>query len=253
MSLVEKSHKHGNTYRVSPVLTRTSEQTEPRSTEIQSTSSLKTSQLVDRKTGISLPKSEQLVDRDSVILIDSKCEDERSLSPEWSAAWIEFTSRLTEKARERADKVFQSLKTQFPSDPVDELANCPRNLERFGAPDGTPWHQISSPIGLMESSWPQLREFFRRCIADSQKSDQAQQRSEIERIRADEQRRREAEETRLQREAFFTTFPDEQGRREIIQKYLAGLPFNPEGMIGQGIAIGKWWEDNKVTIEKCKS
>jgi hypothetical protein len=25
---------------------------------------------------------------------------------------------------------------------------------------------------------------------------------------------------------------------------LGDLPFKPDGMIGQGIAIGKWWDEN---------
>ncbi len=159
-------------------------------------------------------------------------------------SWDQFTAQLTEKARERAERVFQSLRTQFPNDQVDELAECPRNLERFGAPDGTPWGQISSPIGLMESSWPQLREFFRKRESETQKANHARERIEADQIKGEEQERREAKESQQRREAFFATFPDEQGRREAIQKYLAGLPFNSEGMIGQGIAIGKWWDDH---------
>lgn len=167
----------------------------------------------------------------------------KSLSHDQPAAWTEFTSQLTEKARERAEKVFQSLRNQFPSDLVKELAECPRNLERFGAPDGTPWGQISSPIGLMESSWPQLREFFRKRVAETQKANHMRERIEAERIKAEEQDRREAEESERQREAFLVAFPDEQGRREVIQKYLAGFPFNPDGSIGQMIAVGKWWDE----------
>lgn len=245
LTLVEKSHKHGNTYRVDPALTMNGVLTESRSTEMQSTGGMEANQLVDRQMDTSSLKDSQLVDRDSVKLVDTKSEDRRSLSVDRPLAWADFVLQLTEKGRERAERVFQSLKTQFPDDPIDELAECPRNLERYGAPDGTPWARISSPIGLMESSWPQLRDFFRKCIAESKKANQAWQQVEADRVKAEENARQEAEESRRRREAFYLAHPDEQQRRGVIQRYLAGLPFNPDGQVGQGIAIGKWWDETR--------
>jgi hypothetical protein len=166
--------------------------------------------------------------------------------------WTQFTAQLTEKARERANRVFQSLKTQFPNDPVTEIAECPQNLKRFGAPDGTPWEKLSSPIGLMESSWPQLREYFRKRLGETAKLSNAREQLEADRKKAAEQDRIEAEEGQHRRDAFFAAFPDEQGRREVVHKYLVGLPFKPDSKIGQGIAIGKWWEQTQVESERAE-
>ena len=253
LSLVEKSHKRGNTYRVAPLLAASTEKTESRSTETHSTSLPISSQLVDRNSISSSPRNGQLVDRDSVILVDNKSLNIKSLSqadnPE---SWTQFTAQLTDKARERADRVFQSLKTQFPNDPVTEIAECPQNLKRFGAPDGTPWEKLSSPIGLMESSWPQLREYFRKRLSETAKSSNAREQLEADRKKAAEQDRMEAEESQHRRDAFFAAFPDEQGRREVVHKYLVGLPFKPDGKIGQGIAIGKWWEETQVESERAE-
>jgi hypothetical protein len=169
---------------------------------------------------------------------------ERNLSLlDTPTAWIEFTTQLTEKARERADRIFQSLKKQFPQDPLDEIAACPRNLERFGAPDGTPWSQINSPIGLMETSWPQLREFFRKRIAELENSEAARKQVQADRDHIEKQENLDAEFSKRKRKMFFEAFPDDIERQQVVRKYLAGLPFNPEGKIGQGIAIGKWWDE----------
>jgi hypothetical protein len=252
LSLVEKSHKRGNTYRVVPLLAASTEKTESRSTETHSTSLPISSQLVDRNSASSSPRNGQLVDRDSVILVDNKSLNIKYLSqadnPE---SWTQFTAQLTDKARERADRVFQSLKTQFPNDPVTEIAECPQNLKRFGAPDGTPWEKLSSPIGLMESSWPQLREFFRKRHSETAKSSNAREQLEADRKKAAEQDRVETEEWQRRRDAFFAAFPDEQGRREVVHKYLVGLPFKPDSKIGHGIAIGKWWEETQIESERA--
>jgi hypothetical protein len=244
LALVEKSHKHGNSYRVEPVLTMNGQLPESRSTENQETSRPPTSQLVDRQMVTSSPRSGQLVDRDSVTLVDSKKENRKSLSHESPASWGAFTAQLTEKARERADRVFESLKKRFPADSVDELAACPKNLERFGAPDGTPWEKINSPVGLMESSWPQLRDFFRKKGEEARKAEANRYSAEESRKLREKIDRELAEEQQRRRDAFLTAFPDEDRRREVVQKYLGDLPFKPDGMIGQGIAIGKWWDEN---------
>lgn len=171
-------------------------------------------------------------------------ETKKSLSPiDLPDAWNAFTAQLTEKARERADRVFQSLKNHFPADPVNEIAEAPKNLERFGAPDGTAWGKIGSPIGLIESSWPQLRDFFRKRIAETERAEHSRQRIEVEQIKVQEQETRAAEESERRRSAFFEAFPEEQGRREAIQKYLVGFPFNADGLIGQNIAIGRWQDE----------
>ena len=72
----------------------------------------------------------------------------------------------------------------------------------------------------------------------------SRQRIEAEETKAQEQEAREAEESNRRRDAFFAAFPDGEGRREAIQKYLSGFPFNADGMIGQNIAIGKWWDEH---------
>lgn len=159
--------------------------------------------------------------------------------------WEEFTSQLTEKARERAERVFQSLIKQFPNDPMDEIAECPKNLERFGAPDGTPWAQINSPIGLMESSWPQLKEFFRKQILEANKTQNSRQRVKEERLKIEAEGRLLAEEQQRREETFLKAFPSEQERLEVIKKYIRNSPFRADMELGKRMAIEMWWGETE--------
>lgn len=164
--------------------------------------------------------------------------------------WEQFTAQLTEKARERAERVFQSLIKQFPNDSIDEIAECPKNLERFGAPDGTAWSKINSPIGLMESSWPQLKEFFRQQISEANKTQVARQKIKAQRLEEIAKESFMLEEEQRREKVFLDAFPDEDERKKIIQNYVAGSPFSAEGILGTRIAIEKWMDD--ISIESAQ-
>lgn len=160
-------------------------------------------------------------------------------------SWEEFTAQLTEKARERAEQVFQSLIKQYPDDQIDEIAECPKNLERFGAPDGTPWTQIKSPVGLMESSWPQLREFFRKQIVEKNKGQAKRQQVISKRLKIEAEEKLLAEEQQKREKVFLKTFPGEQERQEVIKKYIKNSPFRADMELGKRMAIEMWWGETE--------
>lgn len=159
--------------------------------------------------------------------------------------WKEFTAQLTEKARERAEQVFQSLIKQYPDEQMDEIAECPKNLERFGAPDGTPWTQIKSPVGLMESSWPQLREFFRKQIGERDMRQAKRQQVISERLKIEAEEKLLAEEQQRREKVFLKTFPAEQERQEVIKKYIKNSPFRADMELGKRMAIEMWWDETE--------
>jgi phage replication O-like protein O len=159
-------------------------------------------------------------------------------------AWQRYAATLTSKARERADSIFEGLKLRFPGDDESEIAACPDNLRTFGAPDGTPWSEIKSPHGLMESAWPQLRDFFRGKDAAQQQVEAALQTRARER-EALEQRAAADDaalgaQARAAHEAFVSTFPNEAAQVATLTQFCPRWVSNPLAEPGRSLAIDAW-------------
>ena len=156
---------------------------------------------------------------------------------------------LTEKTRERADQIFEGLRQRFPHDAVEELAQAPDNLRAFGAPDGTPWSAIKSPHGLMESAWPQLRDFFREKTAARLKVAEAVVRHERQRHSSIAASTAEATDqlqiVRQARGAFETTFKSDEERTVALDRFKPSWVSNAHTEPGRGMTILSWFEAHR--------
>ena len=167
--------------------------------------------------------------------------------------WRRYSDTLTVKARERADSIFEGLKQRFPDDDPNEIAACPDNLRAFGAPDGTPWMEIKSPHGLMESAWPQLRDFFRGKRESQRQAEVAMQARERERSALE--RRKVADDAALNeqadtaRAAFAAACPDDAMQIVLLEKFCPHWVSNPLTEPGRSLAVDAWYRATQATSQ----
>ena len=159
--------------------------------------------------------------------------------------WIHYSDTLTDKARERANAIFDGLKRRFPQDAANEIAACPENLRLFGAPDGTPWTEIKSPHGLMEIAWPQLRDFFRCKLAARQQAEasahaRSSEREALERSAAAADAALVAQ-ALIARTAFVAAFSDEAKQVAMLEKFCPRWVSNPLTEPGRSLAVDAWY------------
>ncbi len=167
--------------------------------------------------------------------------------------WLRYSDTLTVKARERANAIFEDLKQRFPEDNPGEIAAAPENLRIHGAPDGTPWSEIKSPHGLMESAWPQLRDFFRRKREAQQQAEAAIQARSREREALE--RRAAADDATLNerssvaRAAFVAEFSNEAAQVGVLKQFCPQWISNPLAEPGRSLAIEAWHQATQTKRE----
>lgn len=171
--------------------------------------------------------------------------DERNSLSNAPVEWKRYTDTLTAKTRERASSIFEGLRQRFPEDDPNEIAACPENLRTFGAPDGTPWIEIKSPHGLMESAWPQLRDFFRAKVGARKRAEdaaarQAQERelSAVTASKEDEERIADAVRVRA---AFDAELANDEARAQALDRFKPAWVSNAQVEPGRSLAIDGWF------------
>jgi hypothetical protein len=139
--------------------------------------------------------------------------------------------------RPRIINTYHQLLDSFPSD-RSVLDAAPLHADTWGVPDGKPIRNLSA---LLAKSWPQVRDFWRKNLADQQATTDALARHRHAQALDDSNEL--AQNQRIE-ESFITRHPDPADQATILKRY-ASPTLDINTRIGRFAALSRWWEKTR--------